>query len=87
MIDPDEPGTITVTRNADGTRSVMEANAPRLLRVAVELLTAPDLMPDFIEPDGTLRCDTAGEYRYRFAYVDVKDPHAHIYERVIEEAS
>ncbi|NUR80782.1 MAG: hypothetical protein HOQ21_10100 [Dermatophilaceae bacterium] len=71
------PGTATVQRNADGTRTVVRADY--LLAVAIDLLTSA-LEPDVIEPDGTLRLDTAGNYRYRF--VRVQDEHTHIYERI-----
>lgn len=72
------PGDAVVIRNADGTRSVERADP--VIRVSTELLTSPDNDPDVIEADGTLRLDTAGEYRYRF--VRVEDEHAHIYERI-----
>lgn len=71
-------GDAVMVRHADGTRSVERADP--VIRVSTELLTSPDNDPDVIEPDGTLRLDTAGEYRYRF--VRVEDEHAHIYERI-----
>lgn len=71
-------GRAVVIRNGDGTRSVKHADAE--IWVSTELLASPDNDPDFIEPDGTLRLDTAGEYRYRF--VRVADEHAHVYERI-----
>lgn len=74
-----EPGTATTTRLSDGTRIVTQADT--LIRVSAELLGASDLDPDFIEPDGTLRLDTEGLYRYRFLRNDGKD---RIYERITE---
>lgn len=69
-----------VYRTEDGTRIVADPDDE--IWVDATLLTSADLDPDFIEPDGTLRLDSAGEYRYRYhrpssATVDV-------YRRVIE---
>jgi hypothetical protein len=74
-----EPGEATIQRLADGTRVVTQA-AP-VIRVANDLLRA-DLDPDVVEPDGTLRLDTEGLYRYRFLRNDGE--HWRIYERIIE---
>jgi hypothetical protein len=74
----DPPGEAVVVRAADGTRKVERADP--VILVAVEMLTATDLDPDVIEPDGTLRLDTAGEYRYRFVRAD--SDRAHVYERI-----
>lgn len=71
------PGTATLCKNDDGTRTVLHAD--RFITVDPEVLTL-DLEPDFIEQDGTLRLDTAGQYRYR--YVRAQDEHTHIYERI-----
>lgn len=74
------PGTAIVRRHADGTRTVLSADP--LIRVANELLDG-ELDTDVIEPDGTLRLDTAGEYRYR--YVRDGFGHTRIYERITEQ--
>jgi hypothetical protein len=74
-----EPGEATIQRLADGTRVVTQA-AP-LIRVATSLLNS-ELDKDVIEPDGTLRLDTEGLYRYRFLRNDGE--HWRIYERIIE---
>lgn len=50
-------------READGTRTVLSAG--QYILVATHLLTDPDLDPDFIQSDGTLCLDTAGQYRYQ----------------------
>lgn len=71
-------GDATVVRNADGTRGVECADP--LIAVSAELLASPDLDPDFVEPDGTLRLDTAGEYRYRYVRDDTLG--MRIYERI-----
>lgn len=76
-----EPGTATIQRLSDGTRIVTQAH--QFIRVSVELLNAPDLDPDVIEPDGTLRLDTEGLYRYRFLRND--GPHSRIYERITDD--
>lgn len=78
-----EPGDATIQRPSDGTRVVTQAST--LIRVATELLAADDLDADVIEPEGTLRLDTEGLYRYRFVRND--GPHSRIYERIIEEPS
>lgn len=78
-----EPGAPTVQRLSDGTRIVTQAST--LIRVSVELLSASDLEPDFIEPDGTLRLDTEGLYRYRFLRNDGERDR--IYERIVEDLS
>lgn len=52
-----------VQREADGTRTVLSAG--QMILVSTDLLSDPDLDPDVIEPDGTLRLDSAGQYRYR----------------------
>lgn len=75
-----EPGTATVQRHSDGTRTVLHA-CP-VIRVATELLNA-ELEPDVVEPDGVLRLDTAGEYRYR--YVRDDGEHWRIYERITDD--
>lgn len=72
------PGTATVTWHDDGTRTVDHAD--RVIGVAVSLLQHDNLAPDFIEQDGTLRLDTAGQYRYRF--VRAENAHTHVYERI-----
>jgi hypothetical protein len=72
------PGTATVVWHDDGTRTIDHAD--RVISVAVSLLQHDGLAPDVIEPDGILRLDTAGEYRYRF--VRAQDEHTHIYERI-----
>ncbi len=78
-----EPGTATIQRLSDGTRIVTQAST--LIRVSTELPGASDLDPDFIEPDGTLRLDTEGLYRYRFLRRDGE--HWRIYERIVEDPS
>lgn len=75
-----EPGTATIERLSDGTRIVVQADT--VIRVATALLNS-GLDPDFIGPDGTLRLDTEGLYRYRFLRND--GPHSRIYERITEE--
>lgn len=72
-----EIGEATVHRRDDGTRFVTHADP--LIRVSTELLNG-ELAADVVEPDGTLRLDTAGEYRYRF--VRAEDERNHIYRRV-----
>lgn len=76
-----EPGTATIQRLSDGTRVVTQAAA--LIRVAVDLIQHDGLDADVVEPDGTLRLDTEGLYRYRFLRSDGK--HWRIYERIVEE--
>lgn len=78
-----EPGTATIRRHDDGTRTVVQADP--VIRVAVELLDPAHLDPDAMEPDGTLRLDTAGEYRYRF--VRAENEHTHVYERITESGT
>ncbi len=78
-----EPGTAEIQRLSDGTRVVVQASS--VIRVATDLLGNDDLAPDFVEPDGTLRLDTEGLYRYRFLRNDGK--HYRIYERIVEEPS
>lgn len=75
-----EPGNTVICRNQDGTRTVDHADPT--IRIAAELLNG-DLYPDVIEPDGTLRLDSAGQYRYRFARAE--SDHVHIYERITED--
>jgi hypothetical protein len=76
-----EPGTATIQRLSDGTRIVTQAH--QTIRVSVELLTDPDLEPDVVEPDGTLRLDTEGLYRYRPVRRDGE--HWRIYERITDD--
>lgn len=78
-----EPGTAEIQRLSDGTRVVVRASS--VIRVALDLLFAVDLDADFVEPDGTLRLDTEGLYRYQFLRND--GPHWRIYERITEEPS
>lgn len=77
-----EPGTAEIQRLSDGTRVVVQAST--LIRVSTELLGAGDLDPDCVEPDGTLRLDTEGLYRYRFLRRD--GDRWRVYERIVEEA-
>lgn len=72
-------GDAVIVRHDDGTRTVSSA-AP-MIRVAAELLTQMH-GSDVIEPDGTLRLDTAGEYRYR--YLRSETPQVLLYERVTD---
>lgn len=58
----EEIGNATCVRESDGTVTVRHADP--LIRVESEWLGAWQ----FMEPDGVLRLDTAGEYRYRLAY-------------------
>jgi hypothetical protein len=76
-----EPGTAEIQRLSDGTRVVVRAST--VIRVSTELLSSNDLDADCIEPDGTLRLDTEGLYRYRFLRND--GDRWRIYERIIEE--
>jgi hypothetical protein len=78
-----EPGTAEIQRLSDGSRVVVRAST--LIRVSTELLDVGDLDPDCIEPDGTLRLDTEGLYRYRFLRND--GPDWRIYERITEVPS
>lgn len=78
-----EPGTATVQRLSDGTRIVTQAD--QFIRVATDLIVDGGLEADAIEPDGTLRLDTEGLYRYRFLRNDGE--HWRIYERIVEEQS
>lgn len=75
-----EPGTAEIQRLSDGTRVVVQAS--QVIRVATAIL-GHGLDADFVEPDGTLRLDTEGLYRYRFLRNDGE--HNRIYERVVEE--
>ncbi|WP_191304437.1 hypothetical protein [Lentzea cavernae] len=75
-----EPGTVTIQRLSDGTRVVTQAST--VIRVSTDLLRADDLDVDAVEPDGTLRLDTEGLYRYRFVRNDGED--WRIYERITE---
>ncbi|MFJ5984331.1 hypothetical protein [Lentzea sp. NPDC092896] len=77
---PTEPGTAEIQRLSDGTRVVLRAST--VIRVATDLLFAVDLDADVIEPDGTLRLDTEGLYRYRFLRSDGE--RWRIYERITE---
>jgi hypothetical protein len=70
-------GTAFVKRADGDTRVVLHADP--VIGVETELLTW-ELYKDCVEPDGTLRLDTAGEYRYRF--VRAQDERVHIYERI-----
>lgn len=75
------PGIAVVYRRMDdGTRGVWCADP--FIRVATSLLES-ELEPDVIEPDGTLRLDTAGKHRYRFLRAETD--HVHIYERIQSE--
>jgi hypothetical protein len=74
-----EPGTVEVHRRGDGTRVVVHADP--LIQVAVGLLTDEVFRSDVMEPDGVLRLDTAGEYRYR--YVRAESEQVHLYERIM----
>lgn len=74
----DEIGDAVIVRHDDGTRSVTSATP--IIRVAAEVLTQLGLDADLIEPDGALRLDTAGEYRYR--YLRSETPHVLLYKRV-----
>jgi len=78
-----EPGSAIITRLSDGTRVVTQA-AP-LIRVATSLIQHDGLDADVVEPDGTLRLDTEGLYRYRFVRNDGQ--HWRIYDRITEEPS
>ena len=71
-------GEATIVRHDDGTRTV--TSAASVIRVAAELLSQLHDDRDIIEPDGTLRLDTAGEYRYR--YLRSETPHILLYERI-----
>lgn len=73
-------GDATIVQHDDGIRTVSSA-AP-VIRVAAELLTQMHQGKDVIEPDGTLRLDTAGEYRYR--YLRSETPHVLLYERITD---
>lgn len=77
-----ESGTAIIQRLSDGTRVVVQASP--LIRVDAELFDGNGLMPCAIEPDGTLRLDTEGLYRYRFLRNDGSD---RIYERITEDLS
>jgi hypothetical protein len=77
------PVDAVIMRAADGTRTVIEAD--QTILVSVALLHSQHLDPGVIEPDGTLRLDTAGHYRYRF--VRAVDEHIHVYERIASEVS
>lgn len=72
-----EVGEATI-QDVGGHRRVLRAD--KLIRVAVELLRSDVLPPDFVDSDGTLQLDSAGEYRYRF--LCAQDEHIHIYERI-----
>ena len=78
-----EPGTAIIQRLSDGTRVVVQAS--QVIRVASDLFDGEHLPPCAIEPDGTLRLDTEGLYRYRFLRNDGE--HWRIYERITEESS
>lgn len=78
-----EPGTAEIQRLSDGTRVVVRASS--VIRVANDLLFGVDLDADVIEPDGTLRLDSEGLYRYRFVRSDGAD--WRIYERIVEVPS
>lgn len=74
-------GEATIVRHDDGTRTVTSA-AP-VIRVATEVLAqmgADD--SDVIEADGTLRLDSAGEYRYR--YLRIENENTLLYERIVD---
>lgn len=73
-------GDATVVRHDDGTRTV--TSAAEVIRVSAELLTQLHDDRDIIEADGTLRLDTAGEYRYR--YLRSETPHVLLYKRVTD---
>lgn len=77
-----EPGPVEIQRLSDGTRVVVQAST--VIRVATGMLDA-GFVDDAIEPDGTLRLDTEGLYRYRFVRNDGE--HSRIYERITEEPS
>lgn len=71
-------GEATIVRHDDGTRTVSSA-AP-VIRVSAELLSQLHDDRAFVEADGTLRLDTAGEYRYR--YLRIENENTLLYERV-----
>lgn len=77
-----ETGEATVARRDDGSRFVIHADP--IIRVSTELLNG-ELAADVVEPDDTLRLDTAGEYRYRF--VRAEDERTHIYRRVTDDTA
>lgn len=69
-----------VVRHDDGTRTV--TSAAEIIRVSAELLSQLHDDRDIVEADGTLRLDTAGEYRYR--YLRSETPHVLLYKRVTD---
>jgi hypothetical protein len=71
-------GEAVIARHDDGTRTVVSA-AP-IIRVSTDLLANLGPDSDVVEPDGSLKLDSAGEYRYRFQ--GVEDPHTLLYKRV-----
>jgi hypothetical protein len=78
----DAYGYATITRWVDGTRTVEHADP--LIRVEAALLACDDdLAPDVVDPDGTLRLDTAGEYRYRHVYTE--NQNTHVYQRITDK--
>jgi hypothetical protein len=76
-----DPGEAIIRRDLRTNERFVDRADP-VIRVAVDLLTG-DIEPDVIEPDGTLRLDTAGKHRYRF--VRAETANVHIYERITEE--
>lgn len=77
---PEEIGDAVIVRHDDGTRTVSSA-AP-IIRVAADLLSQLDAAADVVEPDGALKLDSAGEYRYR--YLRSESPHVLLYKRVTD---
>lgn len=70
-----------IRRHDDGTREVLSAG--HMILISNELLAHPDLDPDFVQPDGTLHLDTAGQYRYQKLYPYGRD--AMVYTRISPE--
>jgi hypothetical protein len=69
-----EYGDATVTRNEDGSRSVLQADD--VIGVSQELLDQVQLV------EGLLVLDTAGEYRYRRVGPSRSDWQVTVFERV-----
>jgi hypothetical protein len=71
-------GEAILSMDLHGKRFVEHADP--IIRVSTDLLASSDLAADALEEDGTLRLDSAGEYRYRF--LRAESEHVHLYKRV-----
>ena len=64
-----EPGTACIQWDSDGMRTVLHADPV----IRISDLMVQNLNPHMFEDDGTLRLDTAGQYRYRYVRTEEGD--------------